>query len=597
VAFGPNKTTPTHIYVHYFTAANTTRVRRFVLSTNLWETADIGAGDVTTSAVNTFNVRIAVRSDGDIIAAYTHSVNGISYRVWEGVSWAGSVAIAAGAGNWLVDVVVGPSDRSFFTYVDNTANDHTYRTLDSANTLGTATDADASAHTTAKLRGNGSISWNNGTSDYIAFPTRDTGGEFDLYYGIAGATLGSAAILNAVSTSTTPNTTSADMAFVGTGSAGRVQVVWSTANAILRDVSTTALPSVFGADTTVLSGLTDADPAPQVIQGGGAWGILYQDGGAVKVEWIVAPAAGGLDITSDAAVIDVAGADATFAGALTATADAAVITVAGADGTLNEVNTLAAGNAALVDVAGAAATLTGGLTATSTAALIDTAGVNATLAGGFTASSTAALIDAAGVDATLTGGFTASADAAVINVAGVDATFAGALTATSDASLINVAGVDAALTGGLTATADAAVINLAGHDATFEEAGGGPTSLNLTAGNAALIDVAGVNAAFTGGLTATGDFALIDVAGADATLSSGFSATADAAVIDLAGAGATLTIGLSATADAGLVDVAGVNATLTGGMTMTADAALISISGAPATWGIGRSRSSAIIIG
>lgn len=273
------------LYVVYFTATNTIRCRRFNTSTSLWEAADVGAANIATNAVNTVNVRVVVRSDNDVIVAYNSAAATLSYARYEGSSW--TVVSVSTAAAWVNDLVIDGNDRAWFSYVDNTGNDNTYRSLDSANSLGTETDYDTTAHTTDKLRGTQSIVWNDGTNNKIATLGRDSSAEIDLYHGTTGAaTIGGIATVSGITTSIVPKTTSTGLV----AALNRIHACWSVANDIMYDASPNLATVTFNSvDQTILTGLTDADPSPQFISNSTYIGILYQDNGSVKVEWIIEP--------------------------------------------------------------------------------------------------------------------------------------------------------------------------------------------------------------------------------------------------------------------------------------------------------------------
>jgi hypothetical protein len=286
-----------YIYVVYFTGATSTiRVIRFDTGTDQWETSTIG-GNISTAAVNTANVRVVCRSDNDIIVGYAESTN-VRYARWEGSSW---TSASVGAATAMHDAVINTAtDYIYFTYADTGAADETYRSLEpAANVLGTATDVDT-AVSASPVKGSLAHLFSDGTNVQMAWLFRDAGGELDFRHGVSGAaTLSSSATVDAV-TGTSPQTTAAAVTSFDAGSGLRAHIVWAEANTIKRDVTNQQAPTyTFAGNTTVLSSLTDTDPAPQWINGLSALGILYQDNGEVKVEWVVAPAGGVVDKSGD----------------------------------------------------------------------------------------------------------------------------------------------------------------------------------------------------------------------------------------------------------------------------------------------------------
>jgi hypothetical protein len=304
------------LYVASNTTGTTGGVRRYDTTTDAWETSDLGSG-FGTNVDFARPIRVAVRSDGDVVVAYSATATGnLVYSRYEGTTWTTNVSVMAAA-SILADAVLMGSDRVLFAFADTAAADTTYRTLDAANALGTTTDFDNAAHATP-LRGSAGVAFSDGTNDKVAVLGRDSGGELDLYHGIQGATLGSLATVNAVTTTTAPQLSSAGTVVFD----ARLYAVWATANAILYDSTTSLTTLTFGADTTLLSGLADTDVAPQWLTGNEGLGVLYQEAGVVKVEWIVVPAG---------PPVPVSGSDAGTIGATEATAIVQEAAVAGAD--------------------------------------------------------------------------------------------------------------------------------------------------------------------------------------------------------------------------------------------------------------------------
>jgi hypothetical protein len=63
------------VHVARRSATNTVRVRRFNLTTELWEAADVASADATTIAHTDFGMTLGVRSDGDIVLYFRGSVS------------------------------------------------------------------------------------------------------------------------------------------------------------------------------------------------------------------------------------------------------------------------------------------------------------------------------------------------------------------------------------------------------------------------------------------------------------------------------------------------------------------------------------------
>jgi hypothetical protein len=273
-----------YFYIIYFTAANTLRVRRFDTMVDAWELTDFPASDVTVAAHASTSLRIVVCADGDIVCLYANSTTQQpTFRRWNGATW-GTETVLQAVTAFPLDAVVDATDRVLFYWNDATGNDLTYRTLTSADVLGTVTDFDAAVNTTTVASSN-MCRWNDGTNLKVGALGIDTGGEVDFYHGIEGATLGSTTTVNAVSTSTAINHTSLACAVFN----NQVYVGWSESNAVNYDKSTSLTTLTFGTDVALVTGRTDGDTVPQFLSGLGGLGMFYMDAGSVWVEWITLP--------------------------------------------------------------------------------------------------------------------------------------------------------------------------------------------------------------------------------------------------------------------------------------------------------------------
>jgi hypothetical protein len=302
-----------YLYLVYFTAINTLRVRRFNTSTDSWETADIGAADITTAASNAHSVRVVVRSDGDVIVFYRNSTDSdVYYARYEGVSWT-AVAVHTTNTSAPQDATIDSSDRTYFFFHEETANDASVRTLDSANTLGTQGDLDAAAHATF-MRASNACLYNDGTNNKVGILTRDTGGELDFQHATQADNPSWTAV-NAVSTSTAPQTHSCAVETFNS----KVYAVWSEGNTIKYDASDDLATPAFGADVTLFTSAIAAT-IPQWLTGLSGFGAVFVDlvGGVntVKVEWITAPPPPVITLDADVGTLTLSGIAATPALAL-----------------------------------------------------------------------------------------------------------------------------------------------------------------------------------------------------------------------------------------------------------------------------------------
>jgi hypothetical protein len=276
--------TSAFIYVVYFTATNTINVRRFDKSTDLWETSDLGTGSAGTTAINTRSVRVVVRSNGDVIVGYQTSTNTILYSRRVGTTWTTAVLVSAAASNRLQDMLIDDADVTYFLYGDDTNNDNSARTLSAANALGTEGDADTTAHTTAKPFSVMGEYFTDGTNKKIIWPGRDSTGEFDAYHQNQGTAIAVTTVAS-IATSTTPQTTNVAI----NGFHNALHFCWAEANTVMRNKTASFSSFTLSGVVTVLSGLADADVCPQWGNALAGQGVLYQESGAVKIDWTSQP--------------------------------------------------------------------------------------------------------------------------------------------------------------------------------------------------------------------------------------------------------------------------------------------------------------------
>jgi hypothetical protein len=250
------------IYVAYRTATNTVRVRRFDTATDQWETTDIGAANATTAADATFALSVGVRSDGDVLLIYRDTgTSDIFWTRYEGVSWAAGAAVLAGT---YAPLYLLPTDNSDTMHVfgyDTAANDLTQRGISNANALLTEGDIDATGLLTFSQFA-GYV--NDAGVHRIAVLSRDSTGELDFVH----ATSTGAPIWTTVgSVSPTSVTDPGPMGGAVAAFNNRFTAVWSgdARGEIHMDVSDDFPNPVFGADTTLVSGLSATDPAVYAI--------------------------------------------------------------------------------------------------------------------------------------------------------------------------------------------------------------------------------------------------------------------------------------------------------------------------------------------
>jgi hypothetical protein len=166
------------IYVFCLTGTNTGAVYPFVVSTDLWGT-EIAAGTHPTDVETEHPIRIVTRSDNDILLAWTSVGDDadVSSSRYEGATWTntggGWNSATSGAATMVADMVIDSTDRAF-AFMYDTAPGFKYRSWNSANTFGTATNIDATANTNANgARFNMYV---DGTTDKVIAAYIDNGG-------------------------------------------------------------------------------------------------------------------------------------------------------------------------------------------------------------------------------------------------------------------------------------------------------------------------------------------------------------------------------------------------------------------------------------
>lgn len=161
------------IHIAVFTATNTITHYTFDTATDTW---GAGNGNATTGAQNERSIRLVVRSDGDILIFYTDSTDDadLAWTRWEPSAWTVGIAVLAGTSteaSTYVDVVIDSTDRAYPVYMNCAADALQYRSINSVNSLGTATAIDlpaASAETAHPAGGRYSLYDDGGTEKIIA---------------------------------------------------------------------------------------------------------------------------------------------------------------------------------------------------------------------------------------------------------------------------------------------------------------------------------------------------------------------------------------------------------------------------------------------
>lgn len=397
-----------YIYIAYRTATNTVRVRRFNTATDTWEGSDVGGADATTTAREFFTVRIAIRSDGDVLVVYKHSTSNDTWIVrYEGSSWSSPAAVLQFAWNHVLDVALTGSDLGHIIVWDESNNQFFYYSYSSTNSKGLQTTVGSFP---SAMR---SSIWgyvNHGGTERIAAMLRDSGGESRIVH----SALGTGSWNNVTSVAPTSTTDMGIMGSVVVPYSGQWHVIWSGdgRGEIHYDYSDDYSSPAFGTDSTIVSGLSATDPAVYAIASAYGIPVLYTDltsPPAVDIVWAVGapPAGGGGDTAIDGTdtVTPVSSETGTVAATI---ASAQTVTPA-----LTEAGTVAATTGA-TDTLTPSLTETGAVTAqisstdTLTPTLTDSGTVAATVAIAGTDTLTPALSDTATVAAGIAGTDTAT---------------------------------------------------------------------------------------------------------------------------------------------------------------------------------------------
>jgi len=278
----------TTIYVAYRTSTNTLRVRGFDTATDTWAGADVGAADASTVAAATHNVRVNIRSDGDIVVQYRNSgTQDSTYTRYEGSSWT-EVTYWSTNTSWPVSSILGDSDLIHQFVRDATTTNLVHKTLTSANGSGTATGSPTTVAAQFSQFG-GMV--NDGGTIRIALAVTDSTGELDFEHAASTTDPTFTLVSNLSPTSTS------DPGLLGgvvVPYSGEWYVIWSGdgRGSIHMDHGGTYASPSFGTDTDVITGLGN-DPAVYAIATATGIPVLYTNPTGPSVDLIWAVGSGG----------------------------------------------------------------------------------------------------------------------------------------------------------------------------------------------------------------------------------------------------------------------------------------------------------------
>jgi hypothetical protein len=324
------------VHVVYRTATNTLRIRRFNLTTETWESADVPSGTSATTIAHTdFSVTLGVRTDGDILLYFRGSVsNDTTNERWEGTTWSAPTTVFATQTSYpLGTLITGNSDQAFTYIYVMTNNDAVLEPLNNASTRGTQSIFDSTLTQTYAAFPAYVL---DGATHRAAIALRDSNGSLLFqHWSTITNTPGAGTAVTAVSpTSTT------DPGIMGTcvvAYNNQWHLIWSgdARGEIHMDISDDYASPTFSTDTNVVTGLSNTDPGVSAAAAATGIPVLYTNHSAtpsVELIWAVgAPASGDATGTATAQAIPVSGGTATGTAGSgdTGTATNGAITVTG----------------------------------------------------------------------------------------------------------------------------------------------------------------------------------------------------------------------------------------------------------------------------
>lgn len=130
--------TSTHIHVAYYSGLNTISHALFDVSTGVWST---GYGVATTDGWGLDNIRIAVRSDGDVLIFYNSNADDADVKLtrYEGSSWTETfiASVTDGATSVINDVVMDGNDYAHVFYSHASQDDGEWASVAPDNSVST----------------------------------------------------------------------------------------------------------------------------------------------------------------------------------------------------------------------------------------------------------------------------------------------------------------------------------------------------------------------------------------------------------------------------------------------------------------------------
>jgi hypothetical protein len=277
------------LHIIVFTATNTITHYVFDTDTDLWGS---GLGIPTGTAENEHSIRVAVRSDGDVLVSYTDNTDDAD--IWwsrhEGVSWTGVVhgsGTSVSASNML-DACMDSTDRFIVVTYQTATNDYFYRAISADNVLGAAIAIEADAAISdSQVTGSRFNMYDDSGTDKIIVAYIDTG----LILEENVLTLETIADAGNVSASAVVESTAAN---VGARTPTSTAVLnglpyaawWDDASSGTLKYSTKS-GGTWAAATNFATGITNLIEIVPV--GSSGLAIVYQSGTDVVFDWIVTP--------------------------------------------------------------------------------------------------------------------------------------------------------------------------------------------------------------------------------------------------------------------------------------------------------------------
>lgn len=273
------------IYVVYGTGANTLTVAKFDTATDLWTTS-VPGNPSTTAQRDTYSVRVAVRSDGDVLVGVENASSVLVIARYEGASWA-SDTMQSGALARPQELVVDSQDIATLFWAESTVNDHSLNTLSAANAVGTAQDIDATTGSSSsfQIKSLNAEVYDAGGTDTVLCAYIDATNELDgvpVSLENAAPTIGAIAAISA--TTTTNPVLQGSATTLKSPVNGDLLALWTQTGATVINHNRFT-GGAWGSDTNWKTGLSANSFVVQAITHPSGVAVVYHDGTSVMFDW------------------------------------------------------------------------------------------------------------------------------------------------------------------------------------------------------------------------------------------------------------------------------------------------------------------------